>query len=153
MTEQQKEQFKLFGCIPRCIIELAQRMGEEINADKFSRRFIGCFSNPATQFGLFDEVHLPRVLRELKLATGLRVINDYDEVKQKRDAGLKVLVYSGIDLNSACDGVRHHCSILESMDAGAFKLWTPTQDGNAALLRCPVDWWASKNCSGWVLEE
>jgi hypothetical protein len=153
MSLKQTNQFKLFGCVPRCVAELAARRGNTITWDEFCTRFDGCFSDPENRYGLLDISALPPILHALSLPERLTEETDYQKVKDAFNREKKlVLVLSTVDLNPGATGENNHCSVLNSISESQFQLWTPSQcGGNFVLPPFDVPDWKAKGCIAIIL--
>jgi hypothetical protein len=158
MTPQEEAQFEIFGCIPRSLIQLAERIQKPVTREEFCNRFGHMFHNPQTQYGLLNPDFIPEIARALCLpgeagapATKLVGVPDYDKVATLHRTGSKILVASHVDLNAGSTNPVNHCSVLHAIDAQSFTLWTPSQDGSDHILPFPRSAWAEKQCQGMVL--
>jgi hypothetical protein len=159
MTPQEEAQFKLFGCIPRCLIQLAERIQKPVTKEEFCNRFGHRFHNPKTQYGLLNPDFIPEIARALSLPgekgtppKDISFVGDYDQVATLHKTGSMVLVESQINLNEGATDPLGHCSVLHAIDAQTFTLWTPSQDGNDYIIPpFQRSAWAEKKCRGIVL--
>lgn len=161
MTPEQEQQFTLFGCIPRCLIELAARIGRQISKQEFCERFEQFFHNTNTQYGLLNPDYIPEISRALSLPsvrgqqevpTKLGWVEDYDKVRLLHQGGVHILIASQINLMPGATDIVRHCSVLHGIDDQTFTLWTPSQDGKDYVLP-PLSRqdWQTKQCRGMVL--
>lgn len=158
MTTEQESQFNKFGCIPRCLINLAEKIQKPITKQEFCDRFAHRFHNPQTQYGLLNPDYIPEIARALSLpgakgsvSTELAFVEDYDKVAVLHRTGSLVLIESRINLNEGATDSVGHCSVLQEIDAESFTLWTPSQDGKDYVLQpFPKTHWVAKQCRGMV---
>lgn len=159
LTPEQELQFNSFGCVPRCLIQLTERIQKPVSREEFCNRFGHRFHNPQTQYGLLNPDYIPEIARALSLPgeagtppTKLVGVADYDHVATLHRTGSMVLVASKINLNEGATDLLGHCSVLHAIDPQSFTLWSPLQGGNDMILpayqRCA---WAEKQCQGMVL--
>lgn len=148
MTEEQRCQFNRYGCIARCLIELAGLKGNKITPDSFCEKFGDLFKNP-NQYGFLMESQVVDVIRGLKIAEVFIVLRRYEALldrfsRQERD----VLVFS----ETWFGGVgAEHCCLLKSIDASAFSLWNPLGDGSSQDTLLPQCAWEAFSCHGLIL--
>jgi hypothetical protein len=159
MTPEQELQFNSFGCIPRCLIQLAERIHRPITKQEFCKRFGHRFHNPPTQYGLLNPDYIAEIARDLSLPgekgsppNDISFVADYDKVATRHKTGSLVLIESLINLNDGATDPKGHCSVLHAIDAQSFTLWTPSQDGNDYIIPpFQRSAWAEKKCRGIVL--
>ena len=152
MTSNQENQWKLFACVPRCIIKLAEINGHPVTPDDFCSQFEHLFLNPTQQYGLLRIGDIYTTLKPLLLPGHDSDSNDYSTVENAVNNKHLVLLMSHVDLNPGATGVLHHCSVLTRMDATGFTIWTPTQnDGDVYQDLTKADW-TDKTCWGYILE-
>jgi hypothetical protein len=159
MTTEQESQFLRFGCTPRCLIKLTEKIQKPVSRDEFCRRFAHCFHDPQTQYGLLNPDCIPEIARSLSLPstgpqsspTKLVPLEDYDKVAILHSGGALVLIASNINLNEGATDPLGNCSVLDKIDTQTFTLWTPAQDGKDYVLPpFSIEQWAIKQCKGMV---
>jgi hypothetical protein len=149
MSPKQAEQFRQYGCVPRCLIQLAAKRGCHITEDEFCTRFERFFLDPSERYGWLLYNVVLTVLRDLSLANGVTETSNYEEVRQAFNGGKPmVLVRSLVNLNAGDSGFLDHCSVLEHITDTGFSLWTPSQDGNDYILPFVKSGWMEKKCMG-----
>src|SRR4029453_6067176 len=153
MTPEQQQQFNEFGCIARCIIQLANDKNHPITADEFSDQFGHLFLTPG-QYGLLQISQIGNVIEPLHLGLSPNFQTyrrycaiDYQVNHEHRD----ILVLSEIDLNDNATGFVNHCSLLREINHHHFRMWTPLNDGSALERDFGVGSWEAKACLGVVL--
>src|SRR5438309_10347488 len=106
MTE---DQWNEAGCVPRCLLELANRNGNRITKEQF----IAVLDKFSTSDGSLD-LSAPsfiKILKLLELAAEAKESNNYSVINRDFNAGhKKILVRSEIDLNPGSTKEVKHCS-------------------------------------------
>jgi hypothetical protein len=151
MTDGQRQQFDQFGCVSRCIIEIARRQGHPITNEWFCKRFKHHFSNPK-QCGMLLTSQISAVIPRLKLGRYFQVYRRYAAVKYHFEQHRNVLVLSEFDLFAGPPTLNDHCSVLTGIDDAQFRLWTPLiGEGRAEPPPLPADSWETLACTGVIL--
>jgi hypothetical protein len=150
MTPQQQQEFNQYGCIAKCIIELARSKGHPITEADFCQQFYAQFLTPG-RYGLLLISQLVEIIPALpflglngQFQTYRRYCAiEYHRSHERRD----VLVLSEIDLNANATRLNDHCSVLKEINHQYFKLWiTPNLERDFE-----VNSWEAKACHGVVL--
>jgi hypothetical protein len=151
MTSDQRRQFMEFGCVSRCLIELAQNKGNAITEDEFCARFAYLFLTPG-QYGNLIDSQIAQVTRKLDLGHDFHVIQLYDSVLwEAGHEGRDVLVLSEIDLRENETGPVKHCSLLRQIEPDRFRLWIPWNNAPATERDFEKNVWTMKACKAVVL--
>jgi hypothetical protein len=149
MTQDQKEQFKKFGCVSRSLIILADRKQRPFASwDDYCLKFGHLF--PEGHYGAIFTSQIVEVTRAQKLASCFESFRRYAEIQDAHAKGRGVLIISEIDLNQGQTGIIRHCSVLENIDAASFTLIVPSQAGNDHVMPFTVADWDAKLCHGLV---
>lgn len=152
MTAAQLQQFNTYGCVSRSLIRIAAMRGHPITPDDFCSKFQYLFIDPANQCGGLITSQVVDVIRGLNLGTYFLTYRRYDEVREQFNVhGRSVLVSSEINLNAAANDVIRHCSVLTQLDAVAFTLLTPSQNGQEYPLLFQAADWDHKLCHAIVI--
>jgi hypothetical protein len=151
MTPDQEQQFDQFGCVPRCIIELAKTKGHPITDDEFCARFDYLFPNRHNQYGMLLTSQIAEVIKSLGLGRYFLTFRRYPAIVSRFGQGQRdILVLSEIDLYG--NNENDHCSLLKEIDDQHFRLWTPLrgETHDERVLEAKV--WDEKACHGVVLQ-
>jgi len=149
MTSDQQTQFEQYGCIARCIIELAKTKGHPITDDAFCEQFNDLFLTQG-QYGLLQISQIVAVIPNLPLGLSphFQIYRRYCAIEYQRShENRDILVLSEIDLNENATGFVNHCSLLREIDHQRFRMWIAP-----GLERdFEVNSWEKKACHGVVL--
>ena len=150
--ELKSEEFKKYGCIPRCLMYLSAQAGKPLSEKEFCERFETLFPSPVERYGYLETQSTIEILRLLGLASRLRDSDDYAVIETAFVNERKmILIKSTVDLNHGQTNPIDHCSVLMAISAKGFSVWTPAQDGqNYQFYFMPEDW-KGKGCTGFVL--
>ncbi len=153
MTPEQRQQFDQFGCIARCIIELARSKGHPITDDEFCAQFDYLFREPEHQYGMLLTSQIADVIKGLSLGGHFLTFRRYDAIVSRFDEGQRdILVLSEIDLNDNATGLIDHCSLLKGINDHNFRLWTPLIGHTQWERDLEAQVWDEKACHGVVLQ-
>lgn len=76
ITPEQRLQWNLYSCVPRCIIKLAERSGNPISEDDFAAQFEKTIPEWTNRFGLTNIHEALQIINTLKLASDVRHFKD-----------------------------------------------------------------------------
>jgi len=142
------QNFKIYGCACRCLIELAKRNDREIKEEDLLEEFSSKFSQWFRRPGLMGIFSVCRLVQELGIAKdGLitsrqdRIIEFQKHYNDKSISGILVFTETPSD----------HCLLLLEADANGIKVWNPYQDGSSKEE--PRSWteWDSMKAYGLIL--
>jgi hypothetical protein len=151
MTPAQRQQFDQFGCVPRCIIELAKTKGHSITDDKFCTRFDYLFPNWDNQYGMLLTSQIAEVIEGLHLGRHFLTFRRYPAIVSRFGQGQRdILVLSEINLYG--NNENEHCSLLKEIDDQHFRLWTPLSGQRYDEPDFKAGAWETKACHGAVLQ-
>jgi hypothetical protein len=95
MTPDQRQQFDQFGCVPRCIIELAKIKGHPITDDEFCARFDYLFPDRDNHYGMLLTSQIAEVVKGLGLARYFLTFRRYAAIVSRFAQGQRdILVLS-----------------------------------------------------------
>jgi hypothetical protein len=151
MTPEQQQQFDRFGCVPRCIIELAKTKGHSITDDEFCARFDSFFPDRDNQYGMLLTSQIAEVIKGLGMGRHFLTFRRYPAIVSRFGQGQRdILVLSEIDLYA--NNENDHCSLLKEIDEQHFRLWTPLSDQRHDEPDFEASVWEAKACHGVVLQ-
>jgi hypothetical protein len=134
VTEEEELEFRLYGCVSRCVIKASELKGDPVSRDEFVTRFAGLF--PAGKFGLLRVDAFCKIVKDLGLASYVNAVRRIEAVKPilTSPQPWRVFVYTDTSL----DGDPHyHCRL--ALGLGTLKtdptkdrilLFSPSQDGS-----------------------
>jgi len=153
MTPDQQTQFEQYGCIARCIIELAKTKGRSISEDEFCAQFDYLFPNRDSQYGMLLTSQVSDVIKRLGLGRYFLTFRRYPAIVSRFGQGQRdIFVLSEIDLREDENGCVDHCSLLREIDDQRFKLWIPWNDGSSSERNFEARLWDDKACHGLILQ-
>ena len=136
--------FSHSGAACRCLLRLVARSGTPMSEGEFIARFRPQFELWDDHPGMTDTAMVCDIARSLGLAKSVQVLRRYVRVVQcfTNPKVVGVLTFTERFRNPEGHLVpRYDCSVVEEMDAGRFKLWTPLQDGLTSTEEFPErDW-------------
>ena len=142
MSQPQKteeEQWKLFACGPRCLLQHLELKGKPMSREDFLKTFKAKYPDWNQQCGLSGPARLLEIATELGIASKKTHLTDYDAVLKAHTAFVATLLVTRKDQNG---NENNHCMLLKDINDKAFKIWTPNQDGNSQEGWLPRPQWA-----------
>lgn len=141
MTSDERKQWNLYSCVPRCIIALAALRGRVMSDDQFADRFASTVPEWKNRYGLTSIHDALRIVADLKLAKNVVHLKNVPALHQFINAG-HTLDYAFVNthrhkspLTGEFDEL-HHCRLLIGFQAEKpkFVLHDPSQDGNDYIM-------------------
>tara|TARA_R110002096_G_scaffold54937_2_gene141485 strand:- start:114 stop:599 length:486 start_codon:yes stop_codon:yes gene_type:complete len=140
MTSEQREQWNLYSCVPRCIIALAALRGRAMSDEQFATQFASQIPEWKTRYGLMSVSDALQVIADLELATHAVHILDVPSLQRFMNEGHMLdyaLVISHRHRSLQTDELTelHHCRLLLGFqpETPHLVLHNPTQDGNSYI--------------------
>ena len=134
MSPQEESEFKLYGCVSRCIIRASELAGSPISRDDFAVKYSSLF--PSGQFGLLSVDDLCIIVKDLCLAHSVSAVRRLEAVKpllQTSEAWRAFVLTDSLGDGSPL----FHCrlalglgSTLGNPADEAINLFSPMQDGS-----------------------
>jgi hypothetical protein len=142
MTPQEESEFKLYGCVSRCIIRASELAGIPISRDDFATKFSSLF--PTGQFGLLSVDDFCIVVKDLGLAGSVSAVRRLEAVKPLLSSPQPWRAFVLTDCLS--DGSPlYHCRLAlgigkrkDEVEDSAVHLFSPMQDGMDHELWTPI---------------
>jgi len=133
----QEQQYLRYGCMPRCIEELAARMNVSLDETEFTKLVKAASSMKLNQYGcirLSDVIDLGRYFSLFSNADSLR---DFKKMKELFGQGVrKALLLTERSRNQ--EGELHHlyhCSLVTDFPkSGGVEIWSPLQNGDSVEI-------------------
>jgi hypothetical protein len=142
MTQVQRVEFQKYGCLSRAIMRVCGQNAVEDFCAKFEKWFRHEY------YGMPQGDKVEAILNDLGY-TAIADENDFTDVLRRFQNGNAVIVLSHVSLNGDDSSVINHASVLYSITANSFQLWTTSQDGWEGLLPLFArEKWAGKKCHG-----
>jgi len=142
MTTEKNAEFLKYGCMSKAIMRVCS-FG---SVDDFCTRFEKWFCKE--YYGMPQGDKVVAILREL----GFEIVGSglsLGACAKCISEGQSIIVLSRVSLNEGEPNEISHASVLESVDAQGFVLWTSSQNGWSGLLpKLPSANWSLKGCSG-----
>lgn len=142
MTPEQREQWNLYSCVPRCIIRLAELRGAPITDVEFAERFASRNPEWNNRFGLTSIHNAIQIAFELQLATAWAHIKDVADFRSMVTRGepLDHALVVTHKMRSPETGnlvELHHCRLFLGFENGGPNLivHNPNQDGSSFEMR------------------
>ncbi|MEZ6041353.1 MAG: hypothetical protein R3C20_12670 [Planctomycetaceae bacterium] len=136
MTPEQRSQWNLYSCVPRCIIALAELRGKPILDDEFVNMFEGALPEWKNRFGLTSIGDAIRIIATLEIGSKPVHIHSVGEFQDFINAGGKVahalvLTHKAWSQEHKQLVEVHHCRLLLGFESDTpnLILMSPAQDG------------------------
>ena len=146
MNAEQQAQWDQYGCVPRCIIKLAEISGKPISVDAFIERFEPQCSQWHRDFGLLTWDECFAICRQLKIASHFLPISDITLFRH----GLSINAYSHAFVCTKLDEnppghwyTTHHCHLFCASGSDYLSLYDPITMQSDRCYSVP-DWFLIK---------
>ncbi len=146
MTPEERKQWNLYSCVPRCIIKLAELRGTPMSDDEFVDRFVDKVPEWKNRFGLTGMNEALSIVAELNLADRAVHISDVPALQDFVNKGntldhALVLTHRMRSQKTGNLDELHHCRLFLGFEKGTpnFVLQHPNQDGTESALYESVD--------------
>jgi len=144
------------GSACRCLLRLRENAGEPfLSESDFVTKYRARFPAWEKQPGRLSAEDFLALAIDLKLATAVDRVRDYDRLVQEHAAGNDILVFTEhAPLQSGLNRPPHRTTTLvTAMDASGLDLWWPDPSGHDEVLpRADRVWWARWRALGIVLQ-
>ena len=146
MTPEQREQWDLYSCVPRCIITLAELRGVPISDDDFADRFAAQIPEWKNRFGLTSVREALEIVAELKLADrrihipNVHLLQEFINKGNTLDHALVITHRFRSPTTGKLDEL-HHCRLLLGFETNTphVILQNPNQDEREFPVKETVD--------------
>lgn len=142
MTPQEESEFKLYGCVSRCIIRASELAGSPISRDDFAAKYSSLF--PPSMFGLLSVDDFCMIVKDLGLADSVSAVRSLEAVKPLLVSNQPWRAFVLTDCLP--DGSQlYHCRLALGIGSSpsdpanqALLLFAPMQDGTDHDLWAPI---------------
>lgn len=148
--EQQKlttaQQFAIYGCASRCIIQLLNFLSRPIAEVDFVEKFRPKFEKAwADRCGLLVTSGIIDVCRELDIGKHAQTLRHLDKVRFFLQHGMFEGIFAITEM-ALSDPYRPvaHCSLIKDYRDGFWEVWTPLDDGTGKTLQVTSEFLESR---------
>lgn len=137
MTPEERAQWNLYSCVPRCLIALAALRGRAMSDEEFSAQFASEIAEWKNRYGLTSIQDALTIAEKLNLATHVTHIPNIQSLHQFLKNGHRmdyalVLTHRHRSPQTGELTELHHCRLLIGFqpETPYLVLHNPSQDGN-----------------------